>query len=109
MIRDAERRHFQIVIRCWTASRATATTAPSTRPALKKHGVRVVSAMENIGDSPEGHHPGRACLESMAEYYSANLSVNVKRGQRETLAKGRFCGGVVALRLCGKDGRLGGE
>ena len=50
--------------------------------------------MENIGDSPEGIIL-EGMLESMAEYYSANLSVNVKRGQRETLAKGRFCGGVV--------------
>ena len=106
MIKEAERRQFQIVI-VWKLDRFARNRYDSAiyKARLKKHGVRVVSAMENIGDSPEGIIL-EGMLESMAEYYSANLSVNVKRGQRETLAKGRFCGGVVPYGYEIKDGRL---
>ena len=40
---------------------------------LKKNGVRVVSAKENISDGPEGIIL-EAMLEGYAEYYSAELS-----------------------------------
>ena len=39
---------------------------------LKKYGIRVISAMENIADGPEGIIL-ESVLEGMAEYYSANL------------------------------------
>lgn len=55
---------------------------------LKKHNVRIISAMENIADGPEGIIL-ESVLEGMAEYYSANLAQNVLRGlhQRAELAK----------------------
>lgn len=46
---------------------------------LKRNGVRVVSATERIEDGPDGILL-EAVLEGMAEYYSANLSQNVRRG-----------------------------
>lgn len=46
---------------------------------LKKNGVRVVSATENIQDGPDGVLL-EAVLEGLAEYYSVNLGENVKRG-----------------------------
>lgn len=58
---------------------------------LKKNGVRVLSACEQITDSPEG-----IILESMiegyAEYYSAELAQKVKRGMRESCLKGNAAG-----------------
>lgn len=52
------------------------------RALLKLSGVKVISVMEHIPDTPEG-----IILESvptgMAEYYSANLAENVKRGLKE--------------------------
>lgn len=106
MVRDAERRQFQIVI-VWKLDRFARNRYDSAiyKARLKKHGVRVISAMENIGDNPEGIIL-EGMLESMAEYYSANLSVNVKRGQRETLAKGRFAGGTTPYGYKVQDGRL---
>lgn len=106
MVRDAERRQFGIVI-VWKLDRFARNRYDSAiyKARLKKYGVRVVSAMENIGDSPEGIIL-EGMLESMAEYYSANLSVNVKRGQRETIAKGRFTGGVIPYGYISQDGRL---
>lgn len=53
---------------------------------LKDNGVRVMSAMENITDSPEGVLM-ESVLEGFAEYFSKDLSQKVKRGMRETAAK----------------------
>ena len=59
---------------------------------LKKNGVRVLSAKENITEDESGILI-EGVLESMAEYYSAELSQKVKRGIKESLTKGYFIGG----------------
>ncbi len=53
---------------------------------LKRNGVRVVSATEHIEDGPDGILL-EAVLEGMAEYYSANLAENVRRGMRGNALK----------------------
>ena len=63
---------------------------------LKKNGVRVVSATENISEGPEGIIL-ESMLEGMAEYYSAELAVKVHRGQQENALKCRSNGGTLAL------------
>lgn len=64
------------------------------KTALKDNGVQLVSATEYLPDTPE-----RIIIESMfegyAEYYSAELSQKVKRGMRESRAKGNFTGGKL--------------
>ena len=59
---------------------------------LKKNGVKVVSATEQISNTPEGIML-EGMLESFAEYYSAELSQKVKRGLKESRIKGSFTGG----------------
>ena len=61
---------------------------------LKDNGVKLLSAMENIPDTPEGIIL-ESLLEGMAEYYSAELSQKVKRGMHETRLKGHFTGGSL--------------
>lgn len=63
---------------------------------LKKNGVKVVSATEQISDTPEGIIM-EAILEGMDEYYSAELSQKIKRGMRENIYKGKTTGGYTAL------------
>ena len=46
---------------------------------LKKNGVRVISARENISEDASGILV-EGVLESMAEYYSAELSQKIRRG-----------------------------
>lgn len=73
---------------------------------LKQNGVRVLSAKERITDSPEGIIL-EGLLESMNEYYSAELSQKVKRGMRENVLKGKSIGGNIALGYkIGKDKRF---
>ena len=59
---------------------------------LKNNGVKVISAMENIPEGPEGIIL-ESMLEGMNQYYSAELSQKVLRGLNESYIKGLFTGG----------------
>ena len=106
MIKDAEKHSFRFVI-VWKLDRFARNRYDSAvyKRTLKKHGVRVISVKENITDSPEGVIL-EGLLESMAEYYSANLSENIKRGKAESVRKGLFPGGPVAYGYTVQDLRL---
>ena len=67
----------------------------SDKHILIKNGVRAISAKEAIADGPEGIIL-ESMLEGMAEYYSAELAVKVRRGQRENAMKCRNNGGTLA-------------
>ena len=53
---------------------------------LKKNGVQLISATENITTDPEGIIL-ESVLEGMAEFYSAELSQKINRGLRESAYK----------------------
>ena len=72
---------------------------------LKDIGVTVVSAMENIPDTPEGIIL-ESLLEGLNQYYSAELSQKVKRGLRESRMKGNYYGGVRPYGYQIKDKKL---
>ena len=63
---------------------------------LKKYGIKVVSAMENIADDPSGILL-ESVIEGMAEYYSVELAENVVRGMTENALEGKWPGGIVPL------------
>lgn len=106
MIKDAAKKTFQYVI-VWKQDRFARNRYDSAiyKRELKKHGVKVLSVMENITDSPEGIIL-EGLLEAMAEYYSANLSENIKRGRHESVRKGLFPGGPVPFGFMVQDKRL---
>lgn len=83
MIKDSYKRCFDMII-VWKLDRFSRDRYDSAhyKHILKKNGVKVVSAKENISDGPEGIIL-ESMLEGMAEYYSAELSVKVKRGLKE--------------------------
>lgn len=72
---------------------------------LKQNNVKVLSAMENIGDNPESVIL-EAVLEASAEYYSIDLSQKIKRGRKETAAKGKYVGGMVPTGYKSVNGTL---
>jgi len=57
------------------------------RKRLKDNGIKIISAMENIPETPEGIIL-ESLLEGMSEYYSRELSQKTSRGMRETRLKG---------------------
>jgi len=71
---------------------------------LKKNGVRVYSAKENISDDASGILV-EGLLESMAEYYSVELSQKIRRGMEINASKGKATGGNIALGYMLNDNR----
>lgn len=66
------------------------------RHKLKESGMVLLSVLENFDGSPESIIL-ESVLEGMAEYYSKNLSREVKKGMRETAFQGRHTGGIPPL------------
>lgn len=64
--------------------------------ALKKNGVKVISAKEAITDEPEGVVL-ESVLEGMAEYYSKELARKVNRGMNINADKCLSNGGTTPL------------
>ena len=62
------------------------------RSKLKEKGMKLVSVLERLDDSPESIIM-EGVIEAMNEYYSANLSRESKKGQKENILKGKRNGG----------------
>lgn len=56
--------------------------------------IKVVSVTQKIDDTPEGELL-EGFLETIDQYYSANLAVEVRKGLRENALKGKHAGGQV--------------
>jgi len=95
MITASAHKQFDIVL-VWKLDRFARNRGDSAmyRAILKRNGVKVVSAKENISEGPEGIIL-ESLLEGINEYYSAELSVKVKRGQMENALKGKANGGML--------------
>ena len=93
MVKEAASRAFEVVI-VYKLNRFARNRydSASYKHKLKKYGVKVVSAMENIADDPSGILL-ESVIEGMAEYYSAELSENVIREQTENILEGKWAGG----------------
>jgi len=63
---------------------------------LKVKGIRVVSVLENLDNSPESLIL-ESVIEGMAQYYSANLAREVAKGQRENGLRAMHNGGDAPL------------
>jgi len=63
---------------------------------LRQHGVKLLSVLENLDDSPESVIL-ESVLEGMAEYYSKNLAREVRKGQKENALKAIHNGGIPPL------------
>ena len=97
MIKGSAKELFEIVL-VWKLDRFSRDRYDSAhyKHILKKNGVKVVSAKEHISEGPEGIIL-EAMLEGYAEFYSAELSEKIHRGQKENALKGKNNGGGVPL------------
>ncbi|ABY92005.1 recombinase family protein [Thermoanaerobacter brockii subsp. lactiethylicus] len=66
------------------------------RRQLKKNGVKLISVLEQLDDSPESIIL-ESVLEGMAEYYSKNLAREVMKGLKENAFQAKFNGGIPPL------------
>ncbi len=95
MMKDSYKKQWAFII-VYKLDRFSRDKYESTihKRTLKNNGVKLVSAMENIPDSPEGIIL-ESLLEGMNQYYSAELSQKVKRGLYESYQKGNYTGGSI--------------
>ena len=95
MIKIARRplRPFDALL-VWKYSRFTRSREDSIvyKTMLRRNGVQVISITEPFEDTPTGRLL-EAMIESLDEFYSANLSQDVLRGMRENAGRGFSNGG----------------
>ena len=106
MLKDAAHARWRYVV-VWKTDRFARNRYDSAtyKFRLKKHGIRVLSAKESIPDGPEGILL-ESVLEGSAEYYSANLSQNIKRGMMSNAMNCMVNNGSLPFGYCkGPDGR----
>lgn len=106
MVADSKKKTFEVVI-VWKLDRFARDRydAAVYRKRLKDNGVKLISAMENITDSPEGIIL-EGMLEAMAEYYSRNLAENVKRGAYDSALQRKALGRLPFGYRRGADGKF---
>lgn len=97
MVEDAKKGTFQLCI-VHKLDRFARNRYDSAfyRRELEKCGVKVVSVLEQLDDSPESIIL-ESVLEGMAEYYSKNLAREVRKGLNENALAAKHNGGVPPL------------
>lgn len=97
MLSDTGKHQFQVVI-VWKVDRfgRNREEIAFNKHTCKKNGVRVEYVAESLPNSPEAVIL-ESVLEGMAEYYSIQLSQNIRRGQLESAKKCQCVGGSVPL------------
>ena len=88
----AKEKPFDVII-VWKFSRFSRDKYDNAiyKNRLKRRGVRIISIKEPIDDSPAGQMM-EDMIESMDAFYSANLSQDVRRGQRQVAMRGYYPG-----------------
>ena len=97
MIDDAKKHNFEYVI-VYQLDRFSRSREDSAlyKAVLKRNGVKVISAKENISSDPAGIIL-ESVLEGMAEYYSAELAQKVRRGMTDNALNGKMNGTPTPL------------
>ena len=97
MLADTAKKQFTVII-VWKVDRfgRNREEIMYNKYRAKKNGVRVEYVAENIGSGPEGVIL-ESLFEGMAEYFSLQLSQNVRRGLYESAKKHLVLNGSVAL------------
>lgn len=105
MMQDAERASWSYVI-VYSLDRFARNRYDSAvnKRKLKEHGIKVLSAMENISDDPTGVLM-ESVLEGLAEYYSMELSQKIRRGMADNASKCMVNGSLPLGYVRGEDGR----
>lgn len=97
MLKDSSKRQWDYVI-VYKLDRFSRNKYESVvhKKTLKDNGIKLLSAMEQIPDTPEGTLM-EALLEGFNQYYSEELAQKVNRGIRESWIKGNFTGGRIVF------------
>lgn len=105
MIREAAKQRFDVIV-TWKVDRFARNREDAAiyKGRLRKFGIRVLYAAEPIPDDPTGILL-EAMLEGSAEYYSANLAQNIKRGMKDNALNAKVNAMACLGYQKGADGR----
>ena len=96
MIASAKQKHapFEAIL-VWKLNRFARNREDSIiyKSLLRKRGIQIISINENIDEGPTGKLL-EGIIESIDEFYSANLSQDTIRGLKENTMRGFWNGGV---------------
>lgn len=97
MLKDSYKRQWNYIL-VYKLDRFSRNKYESTihKKTLRDNGVTILSAMENLSDSPEGRMM-ETILEGFNQYFSEELTQKVNRGLRESWSKGQATGGVIVF------------
>lgn len=97
MLSDTDKHQFDVII-TWKVDRIgrNREDIAFNKHRCKRNGVRIEYVAENLPDSAESVIL-ESVLEGMAEYYSLQLSTNIRRGMLESARKLQNIGGNVPL------------
>ncbi len=100
MLRDSKKSLFDSVI-VWKIDRfgRNREDIAKNKAILRRNGVQVLYAREHIPEGSEGIIL-EGLLESLAEYYSAELREKTIRGMRESAFKCQYNGSAIPLGFC---------
>jgi len=92
------------VILVWKLNRFARSRADSItyKALLKAKGIELISINEPFEDTPSGHL-FEGIIETLDEFYSANMGQDIKRGQRENASRGFFNGSRPPYGYCKID------
>ena len=93
MLKDSTKKQWQYIL-VYRLDRFSRNKFESVihKKALRDNGVLILSAMENLTDTPEGRMM-ETMLEGYNQYYSEELTQKVIRGLKESWRKGNATGG----------------
>ena len=93
MLKDSSKGHWELVL-VYKLDRFSRNKYEAVvhKKTLTDNGIKLVSVMENIPDTPEGTLM-ETVLEGLNQYYSEELRQKVNRGLRESWLKGNTTGG----------------
>ena len=95
MLMDSAKKQWQYIL-VYKLDRFSRNKIESVihKKTLRDNGVQILSAMENITDTPEGRMM-ETILEGFNQYFSEELTQKVNRGLKESWRKGNCTGGRV--------------
>ena len=112
MLKDSERANWDVVL-VYAIDRfgRNAIEVAVNKQKLKKNGKILISATQRTSENLDGtKNLDGIILENVyigiAEYYSAELSQKIRRGQSESRKKGQFCGGKIPYGYYLKDKKI---
>lgn len=105
MLRAADRHEFQVLL-AYKSNRISRNmqSALSYEQRLSDAGVKVVYCKEEFGDNATGRFMLRMMM-NMNQFYSENMSEDIRRGMIDSAAKGKVVGSVPYGYKKGADGR----